>query len=55
MKNNKEKNNFDAVKLMREIRDKLSSEYIRHPDKEEKDLSKIRKKYNIKNKSKIAS
>ena len=46
---------FDAVRMMREIRDKLSSEYSQHPEKEEIDLAKIRKKYNIKNKIKATA
>ncbi len=38
---------FDAVKMMREIRDKLSETYSQHPELEEKDLESIRKKYRI--------
>lgn len=38
---------FDAVKLMREIRDSLSRKYIKDPDAEERDLTKIRTKYRI--------
>ena len=39
MKNKK----LDAVKMMREIRDKLSKEYIKNPEKEKSDLEYIRK------------
>jgi hypothetical protein len=39
--------NFDAVKMMRTIRDSLSKKYTLDPDLEQKDLEKIRKKYNI--------
>lgn len=46
MKNKK----FDAVKMMREIRDKMSRKYIRNFQSEERDLEIIRKKYGLKNK-----
>ena len=46
MKNKK----FDAVRLMRKIRDELSKKYINNPELEKKDLQKIRKKYGIKGK-----
>lgn len=38
---------FDAVKMMREIREKLSEKYWRHPDILKKEMEAIRKKYNI--------
>ncbi|MBS4028889.1 MAG: hypothetical protein KGZ58_09640 [Ignavibacteriales bacterium] len=38
---------FDAVKMMRDIRDKLSKRYSLHPELEQKDLERIRKKYNM--------
>jgi hypothetical protein len=38
---------IDAVKMMREIRDKLSKKYKDDPQAEEKDLERIRKKYKI--------
>ncbi len=38
---------FDSVKMMREIRDKLSKKYLEHPELEKAELNKIRKKYNI--------
>ncbi|MCF8012277.1 MAG: hypothetical protein K9L56_13455 [Clostridiales bacterium] len=41
---NKEKK-FDAVKMMREIREKLHHEYEKNPEKRYKDLERIRKKY----------
>ena len=41
---------FDAVKMMREIRDKLSARYIKNPEAQEKDLQEIREKYRIKEK-----
>lgn len=37
----------DAVKLMREIREQLSAEYLEHPEREAEDLAAIKKKYNI--------
>jgi|LGVF01.1.fsa_nt_gb hypothetical protein len=39
---------FDAVKMMREIRDKLSDIYSKDPEAEKKDLEAIRRKYGIK-------
>jgi len=39
--------NIDSVKMMRKIREKLSNIY-KNPQVQEKDLHKIRKKYNIK-------
>ncbi|MFQ6073216.1 MAG: hypothetical protein ACE5KT_11040 [Methanosarcinales archaeon] len=44
MKNKK----FDAVKMMRKIREKLSKKYSENPEIEIKDLEIIRKKYGIK-------
>lgn len=48
MKNNSKKKKFDAVAMMREIRNRLSKEYFEDPDREKKDLAQIRKKYGIK-------
>ena len=53
MKNNSKNKSFDAVAMMREIRDKLSRQYLENPDKEEKDLEQIRKKYGIRLKQKV--
>jgi len=39
---------FDAVKMMRDIRDRLSERWSNNPELEMKDLEEIRKKYNIK-------
>ena len=39
------KKECDAVKMMREIRDKLSKNYTEDPDAEKKDLEEIRKKW----------
>lgn len=39
---------FDAVKMMREIRDRLSREYSEDPEAEKRDLQEIRRKYGIK-------
>lgn len=44
MKTNKK---FDAVKMMREIREILSEKYWKHPDILKKEMDEIRKKYNI--------
>jgi len=40
------KKEFDAVRMMRKIREKLSTAYT-NPHVEEKELEKIRKKYGI--------
>jgi len=50
MRSEKNKNEFDAVDFMRRVRDKLSAEYYKYPDREEKNLIEIRKKYSIKKK-----
>ena len=39
---------FDAVKMMRDIRDKLTKRYLKNPGLEISDLQKIRRKYKIK-------
>lgn len=36
---------FDAVKMMREIREKLSKRYWKHPDLLKKDMNAVHKKY----------
>ncbi len=54
MKSNKKEKKFDSVNMMREIRDKLSKKYSREPDKEMYDLEKIRAKYGINSKVKVA-
>jgi hypothetical protein len=36
---------FDAVKMMRDIRDKLHQEYEKNPEKRQQDLEKVRNKY----------
>jgi len=41
---------FDAVKMMREIREQLSRRYTKDPEAEKRDLELIRKKYAIKEK-----
>jgi hypothetical protein len=45
MKKNKK---FDAVQMMRDIREMLSEKYWKHPDILKKEMEAIRKKYNIK-------
>ena len=42
------KKKFDAVKMMRDIRDKLTKRYLENPELEFFDLQKIRRKYKIK-------
>jgi hypothetical protein len=42
---NKMKKNFDAVKMMREIKEKLSKRYWKNPDLLKKEMEAIRKKY----------
>lgn len=46
MKNKK----FDCVIMMRDIRDKLSIEYLKNPELQKKRLAKIRKRYHLKEK-----
>jgi hypothetical protein len=36
---------FDAVKMMRDIRNKLHQEYERNPNKRQMDLERVREKY----------
>lgn len=40
---------FDAVRMMREIRDNLSIRYSEDPEAEKRDLEAIGRKYEIKN------
>ncbi len=42
---------FNAVKTMREIRERLRKKYEKEPDLREAELEKIHKKYGIKSKS----
>ena len=44
MENNKK---LDAVKMMREIREKLSEKYWKHPDILKQEMEAIRQKYQI--------
>jgi hypothetical protein len=53
MKHNKTKKKFDAVAMMRQIRNKLSQKYLENPSAEVEDLRMIREKYGIKIKEKI--
>jgi len=39
---------FDAVKMMRDIREKLSEKYRKHPKILKEEMEAIRKKYNLK-------
>ena len=41
----KENKKFDAVKMMREIRDKLNEEYEKDHGKRKRDLKSVRRKY----------
>jgi hypothetical protein len=45
---------YDSVKMMREIREKLSKKYSQNPNSELKDLEIVKKKYRIKSKEKTA-
>ncbi len=45
MNKNKE---FDAVLMMREIREKLSEKYWKHPEILKTEMQAIREKYNLK-------
>jgi hypothetical protein len=44
---------FDAVKMMRDIRDNLNKKYEKNPALREKNLQQIRKKYGLKTTKKI--
>jgi len=44
---NKAEKKFDAVQMMREIREKLSDRYWKHPELLKKEMDAIRKKYGI--------
>jgi hypothetical protein len=37
----------DAVKMMRDIREKLSERYWKHPDILKQEMEAVRKKYNL--------
>lgn len=39
---------FDAVQMMRDIREELSEKYWKHPDILKKEMEAIRQKYNLK-------
>ena len=51
----KTKKYFDAVKMMREIRDKHHKDYENKPELREKRLAAIRKKYAKKIKSQVTA
>ncbi|MFQ5583779.1 MAG: hypothetical protein ACE5GL_05030 [Calditrichia bacterium] len=51
MKSGSKKKKFDAVKMMREIREGLSKIYDEHPEIEERELKKIRRKYGFRRKN----
>ena len=38
---------FDTVKMMRDIREKLSERYWKHPDILKQEMEVIRQKYNL--------
>ena len=38
---------FDAVQMMRDIRNKIVRKYLKNPELETRELEKIRKKYGI--------
>jgi hypothetical protein len=40
--------NFDAVKMMREIREQLSEKYWKQPELLKQEMQKIREKYQLK-------
>lgn len=44
------KKKFDAVKMMRDIRDKLVERYLGNPELQTKELEEIRREYAIKEK-----
>lgn len=40
--------NYDSVREMREIREKLSEKYWKHPDILKQEMKAIKEKYNLK-------
>ena len=50
-----EVNKIEAVKMMREIREKMATEYNKNPEKENIDLRAIRRKYKFSRKKKKSS
>lgn len=42
-----ENKKFDAVKMMRDIRNKLHEEYNKDPGKRKRDLENVRRKYMV--------
>ena len=44
---------FDSVKMMREIRDKLSKRYAKNPELQAKELKEVRKKHKLAGKRKV--
>jgi hypothetical protein len=53
--NKQKEKKFDSVRMMRDIREKLSKKYSQNPNQETDDLAKIKAKYKIKSKEKVAS
>jgi hypothetical protein len=51
----KEEKNIDAVKMMRDIRDRLSERYTNNMDLLVKDMEIIRKKYKLTSKTRKAA
>jgi hypothetical protein len=47
----KKEKSIDAVKMMRDIRDRLSEKYYKNSDALFKDMEKIRKKYKLNSKT----
>jgi len=47
MKTNTRKKEFDCVKMMRDIREKLRKEYEENPELRQKRLKEIHKKWNF--------
>jgi len=54
MKDKSKEKKFDAVKMMREIRDRLSKRYREHPELEERELEAVRRRYGIRRKERVA-
>lgn len=49
---NQSKEHIDSVKMMRDIRERLSEKYFGHPEVLKKDMEAIEEKYNLKNRVK---
>lgn len=52
---NPNKEHIDSVKMMRDIRERLSEKYFGHPEVLKKDMKAIEEKYNLRDRVKNSS